>query len=57
MIDNENMKEVRFDLYCNQCKYSQLSETEIPCDECLSEPARQYSHKPLKFEEMKLIGR
>ena len=51
MVNNENMKEVRFDLYCEKCKYSKLAENEEPCNECLGEGARQYSHKPLRFEE------
>lgn len=50
-MNDENMKEVRFDLYCEKCKYSELGESDEPCDECLGEGARQYSHKPLKFEE------
>lgn len=48
---NEGMKIVEFDKYCPKCEHKNLSESERPCSECLEEPARQYSHKPAKFEE------
>lgn len=44
-------KEVRFDQYCEKCKYKENKETESPCDECLENPVNLYSHKPVKFEE------
>lgn len=44
-------KEVDFGLYCEKCKHYKNPEDKFPCDECLEEPARQYSHKPVKFEE------
>ena len=47
----EGIKIVEFDKYCKTCKHKKLSEAESPCDECLEEPARQYSHKPAKYEE------
>lgn len=49
----EGMKEVLFSEYCGKCKHSDLSEYEDPCDSCLSVPAREYSHKPMMFEEKK----
>lgn len=52
MMENiENMKLVHFDEYCKRCYHKNKSESERPCYECLSEPARQYSHKPARFEE------
>lgn len=44
-------KEVRFDIWCNKCKYSDLKEDEDPCNECLSEPYNINSHKPTCFKE------
>ena len=51
MVNNENMKIINFDEYCKRCVSKKVKESEPPCYECLAEPARQYSHKPLKFEE------
>ena len=53
MPNNENMKIVNFDEYCKRCHYNKNKETEKPCYECLHTSARQYSHKPSKFEEAK----
>ena len=50
-MNNENMKIVEFDKYCKTCQHGKKKESEDPCYECLAEPARQYSHKPLKYEE------
>lgn len=47
----ENMKEVYFDQYCKTCKHENESESDDTCHYCLEEPARQYSHKPLNWEE------
>ena len=45
------IKEVRFDKYCRKCRYRKVDETKEPCNECLSEGGRLYSHKPSKFEK------
>ena len=50
-MNTENMKIVDFNTYCKICRYKNTDEAERPCSECLAEPARQYSQKPLKFEE------
>ena len=42
-------KEVYFDNFCALCKHKDLDEAEDPCDECLSEPVNEYSHKPVNF--------
>lgn len=47
----ENNKEVRFDLYCETCRYYDLAESEDPCYECLENPVNCYSHKPVNWEE------
>lgn len=51
MSNNENIKIVNFDEYCKRCHNKGKKESEEPCYTCLLEPARQYSHKPVKFEE------
>lgn len=49
----ENFKEVYFDMYCKSCKYQEKEEDQSPCYECLEVPARENSHKPIKYEERK----
>lgn len=44
-------KEVRFDIYCKQCKHYDKSESEDPCWDCLNEGQNWDSHKPLFFVE------
>lgn len=46
-----NTKEVLFGNYCGRCKYKNVPENNEPCEECLSNPSRIDSHKPLKFEK------
>lgn len=52
-MNNEGMKEVLFDQYCSRCVYAQTKDEEgkDPCNECLSYPMNQYSHRPMKWEE------
>lgn len=45
------MKFVEFDKYCKTCQHSKKKEHEDPCFDCLAEPARLETHKPLKYEE------
>ena len=44
-------KEVRFDIYCKQCKHYEKKETEDPCWECLNNNWNENSHKPVLFDE------
>ena len=44
-------KEVYFNMYCPGCKHEAVKETEEPCNECLSCPVNEHSHKPVKWEE------
>jgi hypothetical protein len=46
-----DLKEVRFDKYCNKCTHRNESETDDICNECLENPGMEDSHKPLNFEE------
>ena len=40
---------VDFNNYCPLCKFKDLEENKEPCEECLSTPMRQWSHKPERF--------
>lgn len=44
-------KEVYFNEYCNRCIYYSTAESMDPCDECLSQPVNEDSHKPLYFKK------
>lgn len=44
-------KEVYFDVYCKTCEHKKLGENQEPCDECLSHPTNNDSHKPVKWEK------
>ena len=48
-----DMKEVRYDLYCHRCQYETYKEGEDPCDECLSTPYNENSHRPINWKERK----
>ena len=50
-MNDEGMKEVRFDIYCETCKYKDLPEHKDPCHECLNETMNLYSHKPVKWKK------
>ena len=47
----QHLKEVYFNEHCAKCKYEKVKETDDPCNECLSVPAMENTHKPDKFEE------
>lgn len=51
-MDDEKM-EVRFDIYCEKCKYAELNETWNPCNECLAQPWNENSQKPINYVEGK----
>lgn len=53
MSQPNEMKEVRFDLYCHKCKYHEIPEHEDPCDICLTETTNLHSEKPVCYEEAK----
>lgn len=44
-------KEVRFDLYCKDCKHYEKSEADDPCWDCLNQSWNEDSHKPIRFEK------
>lgn len=43
-------KEVYFNEYCRHCAYLNTDEDKHPCNECLTCPVNEDSHKPTKFE-------
>lgn len=44
-------KEVYFDKYCPKCVEKDTPETKEPCNECLTNPSNDFSHKPIKWRE------
>lgn len=51
ILMNDWMREVDYATYCPKCKNFKVLETDEPCNECLTECAREGTAKPLKFEE------
>lgn len=51
MMQPNEMKEVRFDLYCPDCEWRTTYDDEEPCDTCLHHPTNLHSQKPLKFRK------
>lgn len=45
------MKEVYYDIYCPSCVNKDLPEVEDPCNECLTNPCNEDSHKPVRYKE------
>ena len=50
-MDYQAYKEVHFHEYCKTCKNRKVSNTEEPCNECLSEPINLNTHRPVKYEK------
>ena len=44
-------KMVEFDEFCEKCKHKDLEQFKEPCNECLENPVREGTIKPLNFEE------
>lgn len=47
----QNTKEVRYDIYCEQCKNKEKEDYEDPCNDCLNQPWNVDSRKPIYFKE------
>lgn len=47
----KNYKEVRFDQYCNKCKYQKKTESDDPCYECLNYGVNIDSRKPIHYKK------
>lgn len=43
-------REVYFGTYCRCCKYFEKEGHEEPCNECLTNPTNEYSHRPINFK-------
>lgn len=50
---DDEYKEVYFDKYCETCEYKDTPEKDEPCSECLENPIKLYSHKPVNYKEKK----
>jgi hypothetical protein len=48
---DEQDREVRYDIWCQKCKYHDLDEHDDPCDECMTEFTNYASEKPIMFKE------
>ena len=44
-------KEVNFFEYCRKCEHYKVNAWDDPCDECLTNPVNEDSHKPINFKE------
>lgn len=54
MDEDRFQKFIDFALYCPQCQHADAKETDDPCNECLTHPARSDgSKKPINFKEKK----
>ena len=52
-MNNDGMKFVRFDLYCETCKHFNKDQDQEPCNECLTHTVNYNSHRPVMWEEKK----
>ena len=43
-------KEVFFDQYCKKCTHYNEPDTSEACNECLTQPTNEDSHKPVGFD-------
>lgn len=50
-MDSNIFREVRFDKYCETCKWKELDEVKDPCNDCLSIGMREETEKPEYYEE------
>lgn len=48
---NNRRKEVFFDMYCKTCMYYEQASYLHPCNDCLSNPYNEDSHKPVNWKE------
>ena len=46
-----NDKLVDFQTYCPLCRFEKTDPQHDPCDECLTVPAREFSHVPERFQK------
>lgn len=46
-----HMRIVEFDKYCQFCEHVHVLETNEPCNECLTYPVNEDTHRPINFIE------
>lgn len=46
-MNDNNMREVRFDLYCGTCIYDKLEGWKSPCNDCLEIGMNEGTDKPV----------
>lgn len=51
MCGDSELKEVRFDTWCQKCRHRNKNEAQDPCNECLEIGMREGSAKPENWEE------
>lgn len=44
------IKIVRFDIYCPKCVHRDVSETDDPCNRCLTQGWNEDSNKPIEYK-------
>lgn len=54
ILMDDHYKFVRFDEYCQKCKWYRRDEHLDPCNECLDYGAREGTEIPMKFEEVNI---
>lgn len=42
---------VRFDLYCDKCKYAKLCYLEEPCNTCMEQRWNEGTDRPTQYKE------
>ena len=50
-MEEQNIHEVRFDIWCEKCKHHEEYECDDPCNECLAQGWNENSTKPVHFAE------
>jgi len=50
-LDSNIFREVRFDKYCETCKWKELDEVKDPCNDCLAIGMQEETEKPEYYEE------
>ena len=50
-MNEEEQKEVYFDIYCPICVNHEAGVFETKCEECLENKTRLHIHKPLNWEK------
>lgn len=49
MNQADGTKFVKFDYWCEKCKYRDLEESEDPCHGCLEQPVNFHTDQPINY--------